>query len=63
MTSLSLVTNSQNNVDLVLEPKKVGDPVTQLSIQKLIDASSYTSLFINKSNKSLNRPIIKPVIG
>ncbi|MFT5528929.1 MAG: hypothetical protein ACI9C0_000598 [Alteromonadaceae bacterium] len=57
MTSLSLVTNSQNNVDLVLEPKKVGDPVTQLSIQKLIDASSYTSLFINKSN--INNAIIE----
>jgi hypothetical protein len=50
MTSISLVSNSKNNIDLVLESKKTGIPVTEITIQKLINSSEYTSLFINKSN-------------
>jgi len=50
MTSLTLISNSNNNIDLVLEAKKTGEPVTELTIQELIDASTYTSLFINRAN-------------
>ena len=50
MTSLTLISNSNNNIDLVLEAKKVGEPVTEITIQELIDASTYTSLFINRVN-------------
>jgi uncharacterized protein (DUF342 family) len=50
MTKLTLVSNSKNNIDLVLESKKTGDPVTEITIQKFIDASKYTSLLINEEN-------------
>jgi len=50
MTTLTLVSNSKNNIDLVLEPKKTGDAVTEVTIQELIDGSEYVSLFINKAN-------------
>lgn len=50
MTTLTLVSNSKNNIDLVLEPKKTGDAVTEISIQQLIDTSEYASLFINQAN-------------
>ena len=50
MTKLTLVSNSKNNIDLVLEPKKSGDVITEVTISDLIDASEYTTLFINNAN-------------
>ncbi len=50
MTKLTLVSNSKNNIDLVLEPKKSGDAITEVTISDLIDASEYGSLFINNAN-------------
>ncbi|MCJ8320061.1 MAG: FapA family protein [Colwellia sp.] len=50
MTTLTLVSNSKNNIDLVIEPKKTGDAVTEVTIQALIDGSEYVSLFINSAN-------------
>lgn len=50
MTKATLVTNSKNNIDLVLEPVKSGEPLSELDIRELIANSEYTALFVNNGN-------------
>jgi uncharacterized protein (DUF342 family) len=48
MTQASLVCNKSNNLDLVLKPAKVEQPISESSIHSLIAASEYTELYVNK---------------
>ena len=50
MTKLSLIVNKKNNIDLLLEPIKTDDSITEVSIQNLITTSEYTSLYVNTNN-------------
>jgi hypothetical protein len=50
VTKAHLEINKNNNVDLVLEPKKVGLPLTESEIISLIKNSEYADLFIDKGN-------------
>lgn len=50
MTKASLVSNSKNNIDLLLEPIKGGDTVNDATIKALIENSEYTKLYVNPAN-------------
>ena len=50
MTTLTLVSNAKNNIDLVIEPKKTGDAITDATIEALIEDSEFKALHINKAN-------------
>lgn len=50
MTQLTLVSNSKNNIDLILAPEKTGDATTIATIEELISASEYTALHVNAGN-------------
>ncbi|NMP33326.1 DUF342 domain-containing protein [Thalassotalea sp. M1531] len=50
MTKASLLANDKNNIDLLLEPIKGGDSITDASIDQMISESEYTDLFVNTSN-------------
>ncbi|WP_448566369.1 DUF342 domain-containing protein [Thalassotalea ganghwensis] len=50
MTQVSLVENKKNNVDLVLQPVKGGDAITEATIHELIEASEYKSLYVDNGN-------------
>ncbi|MDO6428786.1 FapA family protein [Thalassotalea sp. 1_MG-2023] len=50
MTKATLVPNKKNNIDLVLQPIKDQTSLTEVSIHELIDASEYTSLYVDNGN-------------
>jgi len=50
MTKATLVVNKKNNVDLVLEPIKIGLPLTESDIKDIIKGSEYTDLFLDETN-------------
>lgn len=50
MTKALLVVNTKNNVDLVLEPKKVGLPLTESDIKDLVRESEFADLFLDTSS-------------
>ncbi|WP_286235281.1 DUF342 domain-containing protein [Thalassotalea sediminis] len=50
MTKATLVPNKKNNIDLVLQPLKDQSPLTEVSIHELIEASEYTSLYVDNGN-------------
>jgi uncharacterized protein len=50
MTKATLIENNKNNVDLVLEPKKVGNPLVANDIYDLIQISDYNKLQVNAEN-------------
>lgn len=50
MSKLSLIDNVKNNIDLVIEPIKDGDAITDVSINQLIETSGYNSLYVNTAN-------------
>ena len=50
MTTASLVSNDNNNIDLVLTPEKSSTPISELDIYDLIDSSEYGDLFLVTNN-------------
>jgi len=50
MTKATLVENNKKNVDLVLEPKKVGTVLAANDIHDLIKVSDYNALQVNNEN-------------
>lgn len=50
MTQVSFVCNKKNNIDLVLNPIKDTNMITEASINELIEASEYTALFVVQAN-------------
>lgn len=50
MTKASLISNDNNNIDLLLEPIKGGDSVSDLTIKALIEASEFKKLRVNADN-------------
>jgi len=50
MTKASLVSNKKNNIDLILEPIKDDNKITEAVINALIDSSEFSSLFVNSAN-------------
>ncbi|TMM46829.1 DUF342 domain-containing protein [Colwellia ponticola] len=50
MTKAYLLCNNKDNVDLVLEPIKGGEPLSALSVKALIDESEFRKLYIDNSN-------------
>lgn len=50
MTKASLICNDKNNIDLVLEPIKGGDTISDLTIKELIAASEFSKLRLSNSN-------------
>ncbi len=50
MTKASFICNKKNNIDLVLEPIKGGDSISDLTIKELIAASDFKRLRISESN-------------
>ncbi|WDD97933.1 DUF342 domain-containing protein [Thalassomonas actiniarum] len=50
MSKASLVSNAKENIDLVLEPIKGGDAITEAGILELVAASQYTDLHVQKAN-------------
>ncbi len=50
MTTANLVVNSKNNIDLVLEPIKVGLPLTEADIKNLVKESEFSDLFLDVAN-------------
>jgi len=50
VTKASLVTNKNNNIDLLLSPVKTKTPLTEKNIYELIENSEYSNLFVNNGN-------------
>lgn len=50
MTKLSLEPNKKNNIDLLLQPIKDSNTITEASIHELISASEYSNLYIDSGN-------------
>jgi uncharacterized protein (DUF342 family) len=50
VTQASLVTNKKNNIDLVLQPVKDAEQVTEATINELIENSEYKSLYVDNGN-------------
>ena len=50
MTQASLVTNSKNNIDLVLQPVKDASQITEATIHELIANSEFKDLYLDKGN-------------
>ncbi|MEI6894833.1 MAG: FapA family protein [Colwellia sp.] len=50
MSKASLISNKENNIDLILEPLKGGAIISTVSINELILASEFRNLHINNSN-------------
>ncbi len=50
MTVATLVTNKKNNVDLLLNPVKDNDLITEATINELIKASEFSSLKVQTAN-------------
>ena len=50
MTQLSLISNAKKNIDLLLEPIKVGEIISEDTINKLIASSQYKLFYINFTN-------------
>ncbi len=50
MTKASLVSNKNNNIDLVLSPVKTKTPLTEVDIRELIENSEYSNLHVADGN-------------
>jgi uncharacterized protein (DUF342 family) len=50
VTQASLVTNSKNNIDLVLQPVKDASQITEATIHELIANSEFKDLYLDKGN-------------
>jgi len=50
MTKATLVSNAKDNIDLHFVPIKGGDAFNELKISEMIEASDYTTWFINTAN-------------
>ncbi|MEW6992345.1 DUF342 domain-containing protein [Colwelliaceae bacterium 6441] len=50
MTQASLEANKKNNIDLLLQPKKDNNSITEASIHELIENSEFTSLYVDNGN-------------
>lgn len=50
MTKASLVSNKNNNIDLILSPIKTKTPLSETSIHQLIENSEYSNLYVNHGN-------------
>ena len=50
MTTVSLVSNKDNNIELVLTPEKSNKPISELDIYDVIDGSEYGTLQLETNN-------------